>query len=137
MALARLQKQEMEPLSPRSANIQFKAKPLKQKERKEKEEEEERKAEAARKAAKEKEYAPVPPEWVIQPPLAHGGLAEKYRTGKLLGRGGFAMAYEGELRSKKSTANNTVFALKVVRSKMSQKKMEDKVRASVSLPNPG
>ena len=132
MALARLQQPEMEPLSPRSANIQFKAKPSKQIERKEMEEEEAKIAEAARKAAKEKEYAPVPPEWVIQPPLARGGLAEKYRTGKLLGKGGFAMAYEGELRSKKSTANNTVFALKVVKTKMSQKKMEDKVPSLLS-----
>ena len=127
MAFARLQQKEVEPLSPRSANIQFKAKSLVEKERKVMEEEEGRKAEAARKAEKEKEYAPEPPEWIVQPPLHQGGLAEKYRTGRLLGRGGFAMAYEGEFRSRKSAANNTIFALKIVKAKMSQKKMEDKV----------
>ena len=35
------------------------------------------------------------------------------------------MAYEGELRYKKS--GKAVYALKVVRAKMSQRKMEDKV----------
>ena len=87
-----------------------------------------RKAEAARKAAKEKEYAPPPPEWVIQPPATRGALAEKFKTGRLLGKGGFAICYEGELRNKTHGANQkTVVALKIVRSHMAQKKMEDKV----------
>ena len=136
MALARIQRQKVEPLSPRSANIQFKAKNSMAKDRKAMEEEEAKKAEAARKAAKEKEYAPEPPEWVIQPPLHHGDLAEKYRIGYLLGKGGFAVAYEGEFRSKKSAANSKVFALKVVRAKMSQKKMEDKVRMTLQCIEP-
>ena len=127
MAFARLQRQEMEPLSPRSANIQIKSKSKKAKDAAEMEAEEARKAEAARKAAKEKEYAPVPPEWVIQPPAYRGALAEKFRTGRLLGKGGFAMAYEGELRGKSSKDNKNIYALKVVRVKMSQKKMEEKV----------
>ena len=128
MAVARLQQYEMDPLSPRSANIQFKAKPVKQVEQKEMEADEAKKAEAARKAAKEKEYAPVPPEWVIQPPMLRGGLAEKFKTGRLLGKGGFAIAYEGELRTKTiGSKNKGVYALKIVRAKMSQRKMEEKV----------
>lgn len=114
----------MEALSPRSANIPFKAKPMKTKQQTE---EEAKLAEAAKKAAKEKEYAPPPPDWVIQPPISRGGLAEKFWTGRLLGKGGFAICYEGELRSKKQGANKTVFALKIVKAQMSQRKMEDKV----------
>ena len=114
----------MEPLSPRSTNIQSKPRSVKQKDNAE---EEAKKTEAARKAQKEKDYAPPPPEWVMQPPIARGELAEKYRTGKCLGRGGFAICYEGELRGRNKGSGNTVFALKVVKAKMNQKKMEEKV----------
>ena len=113
----------MEPLSPRSNNIQIKAKPK----TKEKVEDEVKQAEAARKAAKEKEYAPPPPEWVIQPPMPGGLPSEKFKIGKQLGKGGFAICYEGELKSKKKESRRNVFALKIVRAKMSQKKMEEKV----------
>ena len=116
-------------MSPKSANIQYKAKPEK-KDTKAMVDDEAKKIEAAKKAAKEKEYAPVPPEWVVQPSSTKGGALEKYKTGKLLGRGGFALAYEGELRKKGSEVNKKVFALKVVRAKMSQRKMEDKVYLS-------
>lgn len=134
MALARIQREEAGPLSPKSANIQYKARPSKQKDAKEMVDDEAKRIEAEKKAAKEKEYAPPPPEWVIQPPISKGALAEKYRTGKLLGKGGFAMAYEGELRNKGSEMDRKVFALKVVRAKMSQKKMEDKVSIAASTP---
>ncbi len=130
MAMVQVQTHVMEPLSPRSTNIQFKAKPSKQKEAKMVEmadDEEARKIEAAKKALKEKEYAPPPPEWVIQPPISQGGLAEKFKTGRLLGKGGFAIAYEGELRGKRNGTQKSVFALKIVRAKMSQRKMEEKV----------
>ncbi|KAL2041555.1 hypothetical protein N7G274_005937 [Stereocaulon virgatum] len=120
----------MEALSPRSANIQVKPRLMKQKELVE---EEDKKADAAKKALKEKEYAPVPPEWVLQPPIAKGGLAEKFRTGRCIGKGGFAMCYEGELRSKQQGMNKTIFALKVVKAKMSQKKMEEKFRTELQI----
>lgn len=113
----------MEPLSPRSGNIQIKAKTK----QKEKVDDEIKNAEAARKAAKEKEYAPPPPEWVIQPPMPGGLLSEKFKIGRQLGKGGFAICYEGELRSKRRGSQKSVFALKIVRAKMSQKKMEEKV----------
>lgn len=116
----------MEALSPRSTNIQARPKLSKLKE-KELADEEAKKAEAAKKALKEKEYAPAPPEWVLQPPVKKGRLAEKFRTGKFLGKGGFAICYEGELRNKGRVAGKTTFALKIVKTYMSLKKMEDKV----------
>ena len=119
----------MEALSPRSTNIQARPKVSKLKE-KELADEEAKKAEAAKKALKEKEYAPAPPEWVLQPPAFKGGLAEKFKTGKCLGKGGFAICYEGELRNKGRGVGKTTFALKIVKTYMSLKKMEDKVRSS-------
>ncbi len=115
----------MEALSPRSANIQVKPKVIRQKELAV---EEAKKIEAIKKAQKEKEYAPAPPEWVLQPPINGGGLAEKFQTGKCIGRGGFAICYEGWLRNKKQGAEKSLYALKVVKANMSQKKMEEKVR---------
>ena len=124
---AAIPKHIMEALSPRSTNIQSKPKLNKLKE-KELADDEDKKAEAAKKALKEKDYAPAPPEWVLQPPIRHGGLAEKFRTGKCLGKGGFAICYEGELRNKGRGAGKTIFALKIVKTYMNLKKMEDKVR---------
>ena len=117
----------MDALSPRSANIQVIPRLTRQKEMAE---EEAKRAEAAKKALKEKEYAPVPPEWVLQPPISQGGLAEKFRVGRCIGKGGFAMCYEGELRNKIQGQDRKIFALKVVKAKMSQKKMEEKVSPS-------
>lgn len=114
----------MEALSPRSTNIPTKSRSMKQKEAVD---EEAKKAEAAKKALKEKDYAPPPPEWVLQPPISKGGLAEKFKTGRCLGKGGFAICYEGELRGRKNGTENDIFALKVVKAKMSQRKMEEKV----------
>lgn len=115
----------MEALSPRSANIQVRPKAIKQKEATD---EEAKNAEAAKKALKEKDYAPPPPEWVLQPPVVKGGLAEKYKTGRCLGKGGFAICYEGELRGRRNGSEKKVYALKVVKAKMTQRKMEEKVR---------
>ena len=119
----------MEALSPRSANIPSKPKVHKQTV---KTDEEVRLAEAAKKAQKEKDYAPTPPEWVIQPPMVKGGLAEKFKTGRCLGKGGFAICYEGELRDKKNGSEKKIYALKVVKAKMNQRKMEEKVDKSLS-----
>jgi len=122
----------MEALSPRSANIQVKPKVIRQKESAD---DEAKRIEAAKKAQKEKEYAPAPPEWVLQPPINKGGLAEKFQTGKCIGKGGFAMCYEGWLRNKRQGADRSLYALKVVRANMSQKKMEEKVRLDFAFYN--
>ncbi|MCJ1457680.1 hypothetical protein MMC28_008049 [Mycoblastus sanguinarius] len=76
----------MEALSPRSGNIQLRAQITKQKAPMDDDDAKKAEAEAAKKALKEKDSAPVPPEWVFQLPLVKGGLAEKYRNRTLLGQ---------------------------------------------------
>lgn len=108
----------MEPLSPRAVNIQSKsraaskdyAKPL-----------------TAKEPPKTKEHALKPPPIVVQPPVQQGMLSDKYKIGNHLGKGGFAVCYEGELQCKKYKTADRIYALKVVLAKMNHKKMEDKV----------
>ncbi|WEW59303.1 Cell cycle serine/threonine-protein kinase cdc5/MSD2 [Emydomyces testavorans] len=71
----------------------------------------------ASKAPPSKSHAPPPPGIVREP-----GNGEQYITGKFLGRGGFAVCYEGKLNR-----NGRLFAMKVVRSDMPQRKMAEKV----------
>jgi hypothetical protein len=73
---------------------------------------------AAQKAASSRIHAPPPPSLVVEP--VEGG--ERYSTGAFLGKGGFAICYEGTL-----LRNGRVFAMKVVRSEMAQRKMQEKV----------
>jgi hypothetical protein len=71
---------------------------------------------------KEKDHPPPPPSEVREPPSSdrkHGAI---YQTGKCLGKGGFAICYEGQLALTKRR-----YALKIVKSYMPQKKMEQKV----------
>ncbi|KAE8138005.1 hypothetical protein BDV38DRAFT_292620 [Aspergillus pseudotamarii] len=110
----------MEALSPRSTNQVIKPKPM------------ERKvldrnaaaAAAAQKAASSKNHAPPPPSLVAEPEED----GERYSTGAFLGKGGFAICYEGTL-----LRNNRVFAMKVVRSEMAQKKMQEKFRTELQI----
>lgn len=71
------------------------------------------------KLATSKSYADPPPSIVSEP--EDGG--ERYSIGAFLGKGGFAVCYEGAL-----ARNGRVYAMKVVKSEMPQKKMEEKVR---------
>lgn len=109
----------MEVLSPRSANVPMKAKADMKK----------TKAESQKKAVVlnpdkiEDKWRPA--DVVREPGL--GGDA--YITGKKLGKGGFAVCFEG-----RSHALSEVYALKVVRSHVEQKKQLEKV--SARLPNP-
>ena len=75
-------------------------------------------ANAAQKSSSAKNHAPPPPPVVTEPE----GNGERYSTGAFLGKGGFAVCYEGRL-----LRNGRVFAMKVVKSEMTQKKMEEKV----------
>lgn len=104
----------MEALSPRSTNIQIKAHPVNEKG---KAGAEAPKTEVPR---KDKEHPPPPPSWVIQPPLKAGALSEKFRSGRFLGKGGFAICYEG-------SRGNHKFAMKIVKARMYQQKTEEKV----------
>lgn len=75
-------------------------------------------AAAAQKTSSSKNHAPPPPSLVVEPEED----GEQYSTGAFLGKGGFAICYEGTL-----LRNGRVFAMKVVRSEMAQKKMQEKV----------
>lgn len=70
------------------------------------------------KATVSKNHADPPPSIVTEP--EDGG--EQYSIGGFLGKGGFAICYEGSL-----ARNGRVYAMKVVKSEMPQKKMEEKV----------
>ena len=102
----------MEALSPRDTNAPIRNKQAAQKP----------KAPAGRPIQKEKDHPPPPPEEVQEPPSSDRKDGAIYRTGRLLGRGGFAICYEARLSGTKQT-----YALKIVKSHMPQKKMEQKV----------
>jgi hypothetical protein len=106
---------EVEALSPRDANAQRlpRANELKTK------------AAAQLKAAKDKEHPPPPPNNVTEPPSSDRKEGAVYQVGKLLGKGGFAICYEGTLVSTGLKARK--YALKIVKSQMPPK-MEQKVR---------
>ena len=73
---------------------------------------------------KEKNHASPPPSIVAEP---SGDLNVKYETGRLLGKGGFAVCYEGTVIGLKYGKNLPKFALKIVKANMGMKKMEEKV----------
>jgi serine/threonine protein kinase len=65
-----------------------------------------------------------PPATVTEP----GTSPETYTTGKKLGKGGFAVCFEG-----RSKTTSEVFALKVVKAKVEQKKMMEKFRTELQI----
>jgi len=71
---------------------------------------------------KEKDHPPPPPADVFEPPSNDRRQGATYQTGKCLGKGGFAICYEGHL-----VGTRQKYALKIVKSHMPQKKMEQKV----------
>jgi hypothetical protein len=106
----------MEALSPRSTNQMIKPKPVM--DRKMGDRHDKHAAGAAPKPLTSKNHADPPPSIVTEPEDG----SERYSIGAFLGKGGFAVCYEGTL-----ARNNRVFAMKVVKSHMPQKKMEEKV----------
>ncbi|KAF3480859.1 cell cycle serine/threonine-protein kinase CDC5/MSD2 [Arthroderma uncinatum] len=107
----------MEPLSPRSTNIPPKPKVELTKKLS-------FKNNPAQKPASHRHHATPPPPQVKEP----GAYGEEYQTGGFLGKGGFAVCYEGKL-----ARNGRVFAMKVVKSEMQQKKMEEKFRTELQI----
>lgn len=79
------------------------------------------KAAAQLKATKDKEHPPPPPPNVTEPPSSDRRDGAVYQVGRLLGKGGFAICYEGQLAGTRKR-----YALKIVKSKMPAK-MEQKV----------
>lgn len=102
----------MEALSPRSTNILPKPKTdLPKKENNLKD--------AQSRGTAPSKYHALPPPPLVCEPTSNG---EQYLTGKFLGKGGFAICYEGRL-----VRSDRVLAMKVVKSEMNQRKMEEKV----------
>ncbi|OGE50786.1 hypothetical protein PENARI_c015G10738 [Penicillium arizonense] len=79
---------------------------------------------AQTKSSSAKNHAEPPPSIVSEP--EDGG--ERYSIGAFLGKGGFAVCYEGAL-----ARNGRVYAMKVVKSQMPQKKMEEKFRTELQI----
>ncbi|KAJ4151437.1 hypothetical protein LMH87_012138 [Akanthomyces muscarius] len=108
---------DLEALSPRDANAQRMPKPADVK----------TKTAAQLKAAKDKEHPPPPPPEVFEPSSNERPDGAVYQTGKLLGKGGFAICYTGHLQP-----SNKVYALKIVKSHMPAK-MEQKFQTELQI----
>lgn len=104
---------DMDALSPLDVNANIRAKPAPQKP-----------APPPAKVGREKDHPPPPPSEVPEPPCFDRKNGSIYKTGRCLGKGGFAICYEAQLKGTKKK-----YALKIVKSHMSQKKMEQKVHS--------
>lgn len=100
-------------LSPRDVNAQLPIRAI--------ESAKPRAAVASKAPPKEKEPPVQPPAQVYEPPSTDRKDGAIYQVGKMLGKGGFAVCYEGQL-----PGHRKKYALKIVRSKMPSK-MEQKV----------
>ncbi len=111
----------MEPLTHRSPNVIGKQNTLSKKEAMEIQ------ALADKKNQKDKDHPPKPPYYVSEPDGPNGASGERYKTGSLLGKGGFAICYKAELCNERYGDAVHEFALKIVKTHMNQKKMLEKV----------
>jgi len=107
---------DMEALSPRDINAHIRVKPASSKQ----------KTAPAKLSQKEKDHPPPPPEEVREPPSSDRKNGAIYKTGRCLGKGGFAICYEGLLSGTKQK-----YALKIVKSAMPVEKMRQKVTTCV------
>jgi len=109
----------MEVLSPRSTNMPMKHATMK-KPRKE-----------SKPKADDKPTNPdkIDEKWLPPPAVTEPGSSpETYITGRKLGKGGFAVCFEGTTKSR-----SEIFALKVVKAKVEQKKMMEKFRTELQI----
>ena len=83
----------------------------------------------AKKAERDKNHAAPPPQHLLQPPGPDGIPEQKYTTGRLLGKGGFAICYEGQLVGPGYDETAPKFALKIVKAEMKAKNIVEKVSA--------
>ncbi|RKF73549.1 putative serine threonine protein kinase [Golovinomyces cichoracearum] len=77
---------------------------------------------------KQKDHPPPPPAEVKEPSTSENEDGIIYRTGCLLGRGAFAVCYEGQ-----NTSTNKKYALKMVKTQMPYKKMEQKFQTELQI----
>ncbi|KAI9731509.1 MAG: Cell cycle serine/threonine-protein kinase cdc5/MSD2 [Cirrosporium novae-zelandiae] len=78
---------------------------------------------------KHKDFPPEPPPVVYEPILDNGVGGEQYTIKGLLGKGGFALCYSGQLKRDPSR----VFALKMVKTNFSTMKLQDKFRTELQI----
>ncbi|TAQ86051.1 hypothetical protein B7494_g5630 [Chlorociboria aeruginascens] len=109
---------DMEALSPRDVNAHMRAKQPAAKP----------KTQPPKLMGKEKDHPPAPPAEVHEPPSSDRKNGAIYKTGGCLGKGGFAICYEGRLSGTKQ-----IYALKIVKSQMPQKKMEQKFQTELQI----
>ena len=105
----------MEALSPRSTNLPSRAR-------------RDMKKPAATATKKIQNNDKIDDKWRPAPSVPEPGNGHTYITGKKLGKGGFAVCFEG-IESK----TEKIYALKVVRSHVEQKKQLEKVHFSCFL----
>lgn len=125
----------MEALSPRSANVQVKPRTIKEntlaKNVVAKTAVKTKATMSEIRRAKEMVFGEYPPDVVLQPPQKEGGLAVRYNVGTLLGKGGFARCFQGEVQERQPRKHPKIYALKVVKAKMNHEKMESKVDSQI------
>ncbi|KAF4628157.1 hypothetical protein G7Y89_g9997 [Cudoniella acicularis] len=109
---------DMEALSPRDVNAHLRKQTAPPKP----------KVQPAKPTQKEKDHPPPPPSEVHEPPSTDRKDGAIYRTGRCLGKGGFAICYEGRL-----AGTRQLYALKIVKSHMPQKKMEQKFQTELQI----
>ncbi|KAI9730461.1 MAG: Cell cycle serine/threonine-protein kinase cdc5/MSD2 [Claussenomyces sp. TS43310] len=114
---------DMEAFSPRDANANLKPRQVMQKVKTVT-----AKIAPPKALQREKDHPPPPPIEVYEPPSSDRKNGAVYHTGKLLGKGGFAICYEGQLEGCKQK-----IALKIVKSRMPQKKMEQKFQTELQI----
>ena len=84
----------------------------------------------------EKDHPPPPPAIVYEPDDPDGRPGERYHMGDYLGKGGFAICYQGQVKREEDEEwiAPRLFALKIVKAAMPQPKLADKVSADTLLP---
>ncbi|KAI1082774.1 kinase-like protein [Whalleya microplaca] len=82
---------------------------------------------ASKPTQKEKELPPQPPLQVYEPPSLDRKDGATYSVGKMLGKGGFAVCYEGQL-----PGSRRKYALKIVKSNMPSK-LEQKFQTELQI----
>ncbi|RDW84973.1 serine kinase-2 [Coleophoma cylindrospora] len=85
-------------------------------------------APVAKLTSKEKDHPAPPPDDVLEPASSDRKNGAVYHMGRLLGKGGFAICYEGRLAGTRQK-----YALKIVKSYMPQKKMEQKFQTELQI----
>ena len=119
----------MEPLSPRSTNIRVRPQPAQTL----KKDQLVAQAAAQRRVQRQKDHPEPPPSLIHEPDLPNGERGERYTVGEFLGKGGFAICFEGQLHDGSDRLSGHKYALKIVKSIMPQAKMTEKFRTELQI----